>query len=166
VSRPIVNLCAVASRALVLLIALEFLVAPVARAQDDTITFERDTLVVRTAQGDLPFEVELATTPRQRARGLMERRSLGPHAGMLFVFEEPREASFWMKNTYIPLDLLFIDVKGRIVRIAANATPESETPIPSGAVVLGVLEIAGSRAAEAGIAVGDRVLHPSFRAGP
>lgn len=151
---------------LALFVVLVAFTAPAVRAQDDTVTFERDTLVVRTATGDLPFEVELATTPRQRARGLMERRGLAPHAGMLFVFELPRLASFWMRKTYIPLDLLFIDAKGRIARIAANATPESETPIPSGEVVLGVLEIAGGRAAEAGIAVGDRVLHPSFRAGP
>ena len=133
---------------------------------DGDVAFERDRLVVRTAEADLPFEVELATTPAQRSRGLMERGDLAPHAGMLFVFETPREASFWMKNTLIPLDLLFIDATGRIVRIAANATPLSEAPIPSGEPVKGVLEIAGGRAAEAGIAVGDRVLHPSFRAGP
>ena len=127
------------------------------------VAFGHDRVVVRAATGDLAFDVELATTPEQRARGLMFRERLGPGAGMLFVFEESREASFWMKNTLIALDILFIDAAGTIVRIAERATPRSTTPIPSGAPVVGVLEIAGGRAAELGIAVGDRVLHPSFR---
>lgn len=135
-------------------------------AQDEgAVTFDRDRLNIRTAAGEHAFEIELAETPEQRSRGLMFRDHLDPDAGMLFVFEAPREASFWMKNTLIPLDLLFIDGGGTIVRIAAETTPSSETPIPSGGLVKGILEIAGGRAAALGIAVGDRVLHASFRTG-
>ena len=136
--------------------------APFLFAQD-SVTFERDRLVVRTAEADHAFEVELAATQEQRARGLMFRDGLAPWAGMLFVYDPPREVSFWMKNTRISLDLLFIDAAGTIVRIAARATPLSTAPIPSEAPVKAVLEIAGGRAEELGIAVGDRVLHATFR---
>ncbi|MGH6717852.1 MAG: DUF192 domain-containing protein [Alphaproteobacteria bacterium] len=132
--------------------------------ENGAVSFARDRLVVQTAAGaDHAFEVEVATTPEQRARGLMFRDDLGSGAGMLFVFEGVREVSFWMKDTRIPLDLLFIDAGGTIVRIAAEATPYSLAPIPSRAPVKAVLEIAGGRAAELGIAVGDRVRHPTFR---
>ncbi|MEX2649461.1 MAG: DUF192 domain-containing protein [Alphaproteobacteria bacterium] len=143
-----------------------FAIAPrLLTAQDEKVTFDRDRLTIRTAAGEHAFEIELAETPEQRSRGLMFRDHLAPDAGMLFVFEAPREASFWMKNTLVSLDMLFIDATGSIVRIAAETTPESEAPIPSGGLVKGVLEIAGGRAAALGIAVGDRVLHPSFRTG-
>lgn len=134
-------------------------------AADTHMEFATDRLVVRSAAGvDREFEIELATTTHQRAHGLMHRDHLAPDAGMLFVFENVREVSFWMKDTRIPLDLLFIDAAGTIVHIVAQATPYSAALIPSQSPVKAVLEIAGGRAAELGIAVGDRVLHSTFQA--
>ena len=103
------------------------------------------------------FHVEIADNDASRERGLMFRNSLGPDAGMLFDFKTPQDVSFWMKNTLIPLDMLFIDQNGMVVNVAANATPLSEANIPSAAPVLGVLEIRGGRAAEIGVQPGDHV---------
>lgn len=106
------------------------------------------------------FIVEVARTPDQQARGLMFRRSLGPSEGMIFPFELPRPASFWMRNTLIPLDMIFIREDGTIARIAANTVPHSEESVTSGEPVASVLEIRGGRAAELGIDEGDRVNWP------
>ena len=103
------------------------------------------------------FTVEIAQTPEEQARGLMFRRSLAPNAGMLFPLDPPRQASFWMKNTLIPLDMIFIRADGRIERIAARTIPGSETPVASHGPVVAVLELAGGRAAALGIKEGDRV---------
>jgi uncharacterized membrane protein (UPF0127 family) len=81
---------------------------------------------------------------------------------MLFDFKSPREVAFWMRNTYIPLDLIFIRADGRVLSIARNAKPFDETPIPSGGPILGVLEIPGGRAAQIGVLPGDRVVHRIF----
>ncbi|HEY5412329.1 MAG TPA: DUF192 domain-containing protein, partial [Caulobacteraceae bacterium] len=89
------------------------------------------------------FRVEIADNAASRARGLMFRRSLAPDAGMLFDFKTPQHVSFWMKNTLIPLDILFLDKDGYIINLAVNAPPLSQTNIPSGGAVLGVLEIGG-----------------------
>jgi uncharacterized protein len=110
------------------------------------------------------FTVEIADTEATREYGLMFRKHLGDNEGMLFDFKSPQPVAFWMKNTLIPLDMLFIAANGQVVSIARNATPMSETPIPSGAAILGVLEIRGGRAAEIGVAPGDqvqeRIFHP------
>jgi len=90
----------------------------------------------------------------------MHRQSLAPDAGMIFPYDPPQPASFWMKNTIIPLDIIFIRQDGTIARIAANTTPYSLEPVPSLEPVAAVLEIAGGRSAELGIAVGDRVSWP------
>lgn len=103
------------------------------------------------------FTVEVARTPQQQSQGMMHRQSVAPDRGMLFPYEPPQDASFWMKNTLIPLDLVFIRPDGTIGRIADNAVPLSLEPIPSLEPVAAVLEIAGGRAAELGIAPGDRV---------
>jgi uncharacterized protein len=103
------------------------------------------------------FTVEVARTPEQQERGLMERRALAPDAGMLFPFDPPRPASFWMYNTLIPLDMIFIRPDGRIARIAANTVPMSETPVAVAEPMTAVLELKGGRAAELGIREGDRV---------
>ena len=87
----------------------------------------------------------------------MERRSLAPDAGMLFPFDPPRPASFWMRNTLIPLDMLFVRPDGTIARIAANTVPMSETPVAVEEPMTAVLELRGGRAAELGIHAGDRV---------
>lgn len=103
------------------------------------------------------FTVEVARTPQQQSQGMMHRQSVAPDRGMLFPYAPPQAASFWMKNTLIPLDLIFIRPDGTIGRIADNAVPLSLEPIPSLEPVSAVLEIAGGRAAELGIAPGDRV---------
>lgn len=115
-----------------------------------------ERLEIITASGPHRFAVEVAATPAARERGLMFRRRLAADRGMLFAFGPPQLVSFWMKNTLIPLDMLFVD-DGRIVSIARSATPLSETPIPSGASVTDVIELRGGRAAEISAAPGDRV---------
>lgn len=92
----------------------------------------------------------------------MFRKSLAPDRGMLFTYKRPQPASFWMKNTLIPLDIIYIQPDGRILSIVRNARPHDETPLPSGGLILGVLEIAGGRAAQLGILPGDRVFHRIF----
>ncbi|MGC4250600.1 MAG: DUF192 domain-containing protein [Sphingobium sp.] len=114
-------------------------------------------LVIRTARGDHRFDVEVALTPQDQAQGLMFRKSLAPDAGMLFPMEPPRTASFWMKDTLIPLDMLFIHTDGTIAFIKANAQPYSREPVSAGVPVAAVLELAGGRATELGIGEGDRV---------
>jgi uncharacterized membrane protein (UPF0127 family) len=114
-------------------------------------------LIIHSASGEHRFTVEVAGTPEQQERGLMFRTSLAGDRGMIFPYDPPQEASFWMKNTLIPLDMVFIGADGRVVRVAANATPMSLDPIPSGAPVSGVLELRGGRAAELGIRKGDLV---------
>lgn len=103
------------------------------------------------------FTVEVARTADQQAQGLMYRERLDSEAGMIFPFPSPRPASFWMRNTLIPLDMIFIRADGTIARIAANTVPHSEQPESSGEPVAAVLELRGGRAAELGIREGDRV---------
>lgn len=125
--------------------------------------FERAPLAIETAEGERhDFTVELAITPEQQAQGLMFRRDLGDSAGMLFLFGRERPVSFWMKNTLIPLDMLFIDRRGRIVDIAERTVPQSLTSISPGRPVAAVLELNGGTADRLGIAPGDRVLHEAF----
>jgi uncharacterized membrane protein (UPF0127 family) len=106
----------------------------------------------------LAFRVEVASTPEQQERGLMFRTSMGANDGMIFPMKPPRPASFWMKNTVIPLDIIFIGTNGRILNIAANAVPYSLQPVYSLGDVKGVLELNGGRAAELGIEPGDKVV--------
>lgn len=106
------------------------------------------------------FTVEVARTEDDQSRGLMFRRSLGGDEGMIFPFPSPRPASFWMRNTLIPLDMLFVRADGTIARIAANTVPHSEESVVSGEPVAAVLELRGGRAAELGIVEGDRVSWP------
>ncbi len=103
------------------------------------------------------FRVEVASTGQQQAMGLMFRTSMGADEGMIFPMDPPRGASFWMKNTRLSLDIIFIGVDGRISNIAANAIPYDLTPLSSVGLVKGVLELNGGRAAELGIVAGDKV---------
>jgi hypothetical protein len=123
-----------------------------------------EPLVIVTHHGRVHFTVEIADTPETQERGLMFRRHLARDHGMLFDFHTPQAVDFWMKNTLIPLDMVFIQADGRVLTIARNAIPHDETPIPSGGQVLGVLEIAGGRAARADIEPGDRVIERIFPA--
>jgi uncharacterized membrane protein (UPF0127 family) len=106
------------------------------------------------------FTVEVARTPEEQGRGLMFRESLADDAGMIFPFRVPQQASFWMRNTLIPLDMIFIRQDGTIESIAANTVPRDETSVRSGEPVIAVLELRGGRAAELGIVPGDRVSWP------
>ncbi len=125
-----------------------------------------DRIDLRGPWGEAHFRVEIADEPEEWARGLMFRREMAPDAGMLFVYPSPRRVSFWMKNTLIPLDMLFIDRLGRVRAIHENARPHDETPIPGGEDVLAVLEINAGRVAELGITPGTQVRHPAFRGRP
>jgi uncharacterized protein len=116
------------------------------------------SLQIKTAKGTLDFKVEMARTPEEQARGLMFRTALPDFGGMIFPLVPPREASFWMKDTVIPLDIIFIRSDGTIARIAANTIPYDLTPVTSGEPVVAVLEIAGGRAEALGIAENDRVI--------
>ena len=103
------------------------------------------------------FTVEVAKTPEEQAMGLMYRTKLAPDRGMIFPFDPPRDASFWMRNTLIPLDMIFVRADGSIANIAANTVPHSEEPVRSDGPVKAVLEIPGGRSAELGIEPGDMV---------
>ena len=117
-----------------------------------------DSLELRNTAGTVHrFSVELADDPDERARGLMFRTAMGPDEGMIFPMNPPRTASFWMRNTVISLDLIFVAPDGRISNIAANAVPYDERPLLSIGPVKAVLEIPGGRAAQLGIAPGDKV---------
>ena len=124
-----------------------------------------EALEIATAKGPARFQVEIADTPASRERGLMFRKSVAPGYGMLFDFREERPVAFWMKNTLVPLDMIFIQADGRILSIARNTTPHSLEPVPSGGPIRGVLEIAGGRAAQLGILPGDKVRHRIFPRG-
>ena len=113
--------------------------------------------VVRGKGGAHRFDVEVASTPAEQEQGLMFRKSLDADKGMLFPMDPPRIASFWMKNTLIPLDMLFVRTDGTIAFIGANVAPYSRTPVSAGIPVAAVLELAGGRAAALGIREGDRV---------
>ncbi|RMH48463.1 MAG: DUF192 domain-containing protein [Alphaproteobacteria bacterium] len=121
-----------------------------------------DAIDLRGPFGQVRFHVELADEPAERARGLMFRESLPRFAGMLFVSERPERVSFWMKNTLIPLDMIFIDDRGRVVHVHERARPGDLTPISAPVPVLAVLEINGGLAAELGIAPGAEARHPVF----
>ena len=126
-------------------------------------SFARSSVTVETASGGrFRFNVELAETSAQQAQGLMYREKMAEDAGMLFINSQERLASFWMKNTLIPLDMIFIAADGRIVNIHERAVPHSLDSINSKAPVLGILEINGGMAARLGIRPGDRVLHSTF----
>ena len=118
---------------------------------------EQAPLTIRSSTGEHRFIVEMARTPEEQAQGLMHRQSLAPDRGMLFPYDPPRPASFWMKNTLIPLDLVFIRADGTISSIEAETVPLSLEPIVSQEPIAAVLEIAGGRAAELGIREGDQV---------
>jgi uncharacterized membrane protein (UPF0127 family) len=119
-------------------------------------------LTIDSANGPHKFTVELAQTPAQMEQGLMFRQSLAPDAGMLFDFRTPQIATMWMKNTYIPLDMLFVDDHGRIVNIRERAVPQSLDIIAAAAPVRVVIELNGGTAARLGIKPGDQVRFPLF----
>ena len=123
------------------------------------------TLEIVSKTGVHAFTVELATNDDERSRGLMFRKELPEGRGMLFDFSREQPVSFWMHNTFIPLDMIFIRGDGRILHIAENTEPLSDRLIPSGGPVRAVLEVIGGTARKLGIAPGDRVESPIFGTG-
>ncbi|MBJ7526841.1 MAG: DUF192 domain-containing protein [Sphingomonadaceae bacterium] len=130
---------------------------PGAAAGQSAAGLEQVTLCVTNATKTHSFTVEAARTRAEQAKGLMFRTELPDNAGMIFPFPEPRVASFWMKNTVIPLDIIFVRADGTIESIADNRIPYSTTPVVSGEPVAAVLELRGGLAAELGIVAGDKV---------
>jgi uncharacterized membrane protein (UPF0127 family) len=129
---------------------------PPAAAEED---FPRAALEIRTAHGHQRFNIRIADTPARQELGLMFQTRLAADEGMLFPQEQPRVVSMWMKNTYIPLDMLFIDARGRIACLLAMTRPQSLEILSCPKPVKAVLEIGGGEASERGIRVGDRVIY-------
>ncbi len=121
-----------------------------------------EPLDIISATGKHSFQVEVVDNDADRAKGLMYRKELPAGRGMLFDFKREQDVAFWMQNTYIPLDMIFIRGDGHILRIQENAEPLSTRLIPSGGPVLGVLEVIGGTAKKLGIKPGDQVAHPIF----
>ena len=133
-------------------------------AQPPSCPYDADYVAISASSGDHCFGVEIADSARERMRGLMYVRHMESDRGMLFLFDEPEEQSFWMKNTYISLDIIFIAPDGRIANIAARTEPLSENSVPSVGPVTAVLEINGGLAEKLGLTAGDRVRHPALAA--
>lgn len=140
------------------LIVLALFFSPAARAAGE------QTVEIASKTGVHSFSVEVVDNDADRAKGLMYRKELPEGRGMLFDFHRDQEVSFWMQNTYIPLDMIFIRGDGQILRIEENTVPLSTRMIPSRGAVRAVLEVIGGTSRKLGIAPGDRVASPIFRA--
>lgn len=140
--------------------ALALLAAPLhAACSEDIVTVKGDF-------GQARFQVEVADDPRERGRGLMFVESMPTLNGMLFVYDTPQHATFWMRNTLIPLDMIFTGANGEILKIHENAIPLDETTIDGGTDVLFVLEINGGLSTRLGIQEGDALQHPAINMDP
>ncbi len=123
----------------------------------------RETLILVTSAGERRIDIEVAESAEEKSLGLMFRTALADNQGMLFPYLPPQEITMWMKNTYIPLDMVFIRADGTVHRIAVRTEPLSEKVIASGGDVTGVLELAGGASERLGLKAGDKVLHPHFK---
>jgi uncharacterized protein len=146
----------------VLSVTVVFLAVVFAPLAQNPTTFERSTLTIQTERGSHKFDVELATTPDQLSFGLMYRRSLAVDAGMLFDYSRPQKVAMWMKNTLIPLDMVFIDAVGTVAHISERTVPQSLRAISSKVPVRAVLELNGGTVARLKIKKGDRIRHDIF----
>jgi uncharacterized membrane protein (UPF0127 family) len=127
--------------------------------------FRRSTLQIATPDARLhTFNIWIADDEQRRSRGLMFVKHLAANDGMLFVYPQPQPIGIWMKNTYVSLDILFVDANGKVARVFENAKPQSLTTMESGSPALGVVELAAGTAARLKIAVGAQVIHPMFSA--
>ena len=133
-------------------------------AAEPLADFPQADLTIVSGGHEHLFRVWIADTPARRKQGLMFVKQLGAERGMLFLFDPAQYTAFWMKNTYIPLDLLFVAPSGRITNIVERALPMSTDPLPSAEPVSGVVELAGGTASRLGIQAGDRVVYPAFNA--
>lgn len=132
------------------------------RAQGGLVAFEKGEIAIHSGGKAHTFKVEVATNARQQAQGLMFRRSMAPDAGMLFVYPREERIAMWMKNTFIPLDMVFIARGGRIAKIAERTVPMSEATISSDVPVMAVLELNAGTASRLGLKPGDRVTSPAL----
>jgi len=139
-----------------------FLSAILAGAPVAASVCAEDRVDIRSGGSTASFSVEVADTPEARAQGLMNRPEMPAFSGMLFVYERPQPVSFWMKNTLIPLDMLFADETGTVQRIHAEATPLSTESIPGGQGIKLVLEINGGMAETLGLTPGAELRHPAI----
>jgi uncharacterized membrane protein (UPF0127 family) len=121
-----------------------------------------DRLEIKTKSASLNFSVQVADTPDEQELGLMNRSHMASASGMLFAFTAPKRAQFWMKNTLIPLDMLFANQNGQIMRVHENAIPQDLSVIDGGAGVQFVLEINGGLARRMGVQAGDQLIHPAI----
>jgi uncharacterized membrane protein (UPF0127 family) len=149
-------------RLLLFLTALSLLALPLVGPAGHLAAQQLQPLEIASKSGVHIFGVELVATPEEQARGLMFRRELPDMQGMLFDFHREQPTSFWMKNTYISLDMIFIRADGRILSIAENTVPLSEALVSSGGPVRAVLEVIAGTCKKLGVAPGDRVKHPIF----
>lgn len=134
-------------------VAITTLLAPIAAFADES------KLVLHSSTGDYSFNVEVVDTDATRAKGLMYVTELADDSGMLFDFKQERDVSFWMRNTFIPLDMIFVGADGVVKNIHVNARPHDPTGIPSDGPVQFVLEIPGGRSVEIGLKPGDKMEH-------
>ncbi|RLK10707.1 DUF192 domain-containing protein [Ruegeria conchae] len=141
--------------------ALTFLISGGAQAE-----CRSDRVELRNELAQVRFDIELAVTPQERSRGLMFRESMPNRSGMLFIFDPPQRVAFWMKNTLIPLDMIFTDKAGTVTRVHEGAIPGDLTPIEGGDSVYAVLEINAGLAARYGIRPGTQMRHQVFSQGP
>ncbi len=121
-----------------------------------------DVAMLRSDAGTARFRVEVADDKAERAQGLMNRETLSMSAGMLFIYPEPQRVGFWMKNTLIPLDMIFLDETGTVKKVHHEAQPLDETPIMGGSGILAVLEINGGLSRKIGISEGWMMRHPAI----
>ena len=145
------------------LVLIAFSAAPLTSTAYAAAKMRVETVVIITASGEYTFEAEIADTPLHKSRGLMRRPLMDADRGMLFDNGAEREMFMWMKNTILALDMIFITKDGTVARIAKNTVPFSETIIPSGQPVKGVLEVNAGTAERIGLKVGDKVKHAMFR---
>jgi uncharacterized membrane protein (UPF0127 family) len=137
---------------------------PQRAAPEPLSAFPQSLLAIRTGSGKVVnFKIWEADTPKREEQGMMFIREMDEHTGMLFMFPENKPVSMWMKNTYVSLDLLFVNAQGKIDYIAARATPESEAIIGPKTPEYAVLELKGGACEQFGIQVGDKVLHKNFK---
>ena len=148
-------------RRLIFICAL-LLASPLASLAAVAANLPHDVLLVETASSQYRFDVEIADDPAERAEGLMYRQTLADNAGMLFLYPQPQPVQFWMKNTVLSLDIVFVRADGTIARIAADATPMSEDLIPSGEPVRAVLEVKAGTMRGLGVKVGDRLRNATY----
>ena len=127
------------------------------------LALRRETMTLVTAQGQKQISVEITESDTEKARGLMFRTRLADNEGMLFFYDQPQEITMWMRNTYIPLDMVFIRPDGVVQRIVARTEPLSEAIISSVDKVVACLELAGGAAERLGLKVGDRIGHKLFK---